>query len=170
MQVIREDRGLAYDVHSYFLPMAQTGPFLASVQTRNEQAAESRQLLVETIKRFREEGPTAKELKQAIQNITGSFPLNTDSNADLVGYLGAIGFYNMPLDHLQTFAGKIKAVTAEQVRNAFQRRLDPDRFATIILGPSATNESSSWPGKRTQCGLLAGNGAGGVCRCWTTRH
>lgn len=136
MNEIREQRGLAYDTHSYFVPMAAAGPFRAAVQTRNDQAAEAQRLLKETVERFVMEGPTADELNKAIKNITGSFPLNIDSNSDLIDYLGMIGFYDYPLDHLQTFISRIRAVTAEQIRDVFKRRLQPENFATVIVGGS----------------------------------
>lgn len=140
MQVIREDRGLVYDVHSYFVPMAAAGPFQAGLQTRNEQAVEARRLMIETIERFRREGPTKKELGKAVKNITGGFPLNLDSNADLLGYIAMIGFYDLPLDYLDTFSDKVHAVTVEQIRDAFARRLHPDRFVTVIVGGAASEE------------------------------
>lgn len=137
MDEIREQRGLAYDTYSYFLPMSAAGPFEASVKTRNEQVAEAEQLLEEIIARFVETGPTAEEVDKAIKNITGSFPLNIDSNADLVGYLGMIGFYDYPLDYLQTFVDRVRSVTSEQIHDAFQRRLNPKHFVKVVVGGSA---------------------------------
>jgi zinc protease len=137
MNEIREQRGLAYDTHSYFVPMAAAGPFRAAVQTRNDQAEEARRLLQETVSRFVAEGPTDDEMHKAIRNISGNFPLNIDSNSDLIGYLGMIGFYNYPLDHLQTFVSRVQAVTAEQVRDVFKRRLHPENFSTVIVGGAA---------------------------------
>ncbi len=138
MDEIREQRGLAYDTRSYFLPMAAAGPFRATVETRNEQADEAHRLLLDAVKRFVAEGPDEEELNHAIQNITGSFPMQVDSNSDLIGYIGMMGFYNYPLDHLQTFTSRIRAVTVEQIRDAFQRRLSPENFVTVIVGGSVS--------------------------------
>ncbi len=138
MDEIREKRGLAYDTHSYFLPMAASGPFKASVQTRNEQANEAHRLLEDTINRFIAEGPSDHELNSAIKNITGSFPMLIDSNSDLISYIGMIGFYDYPLDYLQTFETRIRAVSLDQIRDAFKRRLSPANFVTIIVGGSVT--------------------------------
>jgi zinc protease len=135
MEEVREKRGLSYSVYSYFLPMAQRGPFLMGLQTKNEQAADARGVLMETLRRFREEGPTKEELAAAKKNITGGFPLRIASNAKIVQYLAMIGFYGLPLDYLDTFNDRVLAVTSEGVRDAFRRRLNPDRFATVIVGP-----------------------------------
>ena len=45
-----------------------------------------------------------------------------------------IGFYNLPLDYLDTFNDKVSAVTREQIREAYQRRVHPDNMVTIIVG------------------------------------
>ena len=135
MEEVREKRGLSYSVYSYFLPMAERGPFLLGLQTKNEQAAEAREVLMQTLRRFREEGPTDAELEAAVKNITGGFPLRIASNANIVQYLAMIGFYGLPLDYLDRFNDRVSAVSAEDIRDAFTRRVDPDRLATVIVGP-----------------------------------
>jgi zinc protease len=135
MEEIREKRGLSYSVYSRFLPMAQRGPFLLGLSTKNAQVEEARKVLMDTVSRFREQGPTSEELSAAVKNITGGFPLRIDSNADIVQYLAMIGFYGLPLDYLDTFNDRVSAVTAEQVRDAFRRRVDPATFAVVIVGP-----------------------------------
>ena len=135
MEEVREKRGLSYSVYSYFLPMAQRGPFLMGLQTKNDQADQAREVLMATVRRFRTEGPTEEELAAALKNITGGFPLRIASNSKIVQYLAVIGFYGLPLDYLDRFNERVSAVTAEQIRDAFSRRVHPDRFATVIVGP-----------------------------------
>ena len=131
---VREKRGLSYSVYSYFLLMRQPGLFQLGLQTKNSQAAEALQVLNETLRRFVKEGPTAAELQAAKQNITGGFPLRISSNSKIIEYLSVIGFYGLPLDYLDTFTAKVEAVTAEQIRDAFQRRVHPDRMVTVQVG------------------------------------
>ncbi len=134
MTEIREKRGLAYSAYSFFLPMRRKGPFQMGLQTRNETAAEAERLLREILVRFIEEGPTEKELIAAKKNITGSFPLRIDSNRDILEYIAMIGFYGLPLDYLETFNQRVEAVTGEAIRDAFRRRIDPQRLAAIRVG------------------------------------
>jgi zinc protease len=132
---VRDKRGLSYSVYSYFLPMSRRGPFLMGLQTKNDQAVEAREVLMATVRRFREDGPTAEELAAAIKNITGGFPLRIASNSKIVRYLAVMGFYGLPLDYLDRFNERVSEVTAEQIRDAFKRRVHPDKFATVIVGP-----------------------------------
>jgi zinc protease len=133
---IREKRGLAYSTYSYFMPMRAEGPFLMGLQTRTKEAEAATGVLFETLDRFIAEGPTAKQLEASKKNITGGFPLRVASNRDIVQNLALIGFYNLPLDYLDTFSGKVEAVTLNDIRDAFKRRIHPDRLVTVTVGKS----------------------------------
>ncbi len=135
---VREKRGLSYSVYSYFAPMRREGPFVMGAQTKNAKAAEAMRVMRDTLRRFIDDGPTAEELTAAKQNITGGFPLRISSNSKIVEYLAMIGFYGLPLDYLDRFVGRIEAVTAEQIRDAFRRRLHPERFVTVVVGNGET--------------------------------
>ena len=133
---IREKRGLTYSTYSYFAPMRQNGPFIMGLETRNEQAEAALKLLNETLEKFIAEGPTEAELKAAKQNITGGFALNLDSNSKILDNIAAIGFYQLPLDYLDTYISKVNAVTIDQIKDAFKRRLQPEKMVTIMVGSS----------------------------------
>lgn len=131
---VREKRGLAYSVYSYFLPLAQPGPFQIGLQTKREQAPQALKIVHATLDRFVAEGPTGEELTQAKQNISGSFPLRLDSNKKILGYLSLIGYYRLPLNYLDEFVNNVDKVTVAEVKAAFKRRIDPDRMVSVIVG------------------------------------
>jgi zinc protease len=131
---VREQRGLSYSVNSYFSPMEQNGPYLLSLQTRNDQVDEALAVMRETLEAFVDKGPTEKELVASKKNITGGFPLRIESNSKIQSYITMIGFYDLPLDYLDTFNGHVMAVTREQIVDAYQRRVTPDTMVTIIVG------------------------------------
>lgn len=135
-QQIREERGLAYSAWSALSPMEARGPFIMGLQTANRNRDEALEVLHATFQRFVEQGPDAEELKRAVDNITGGYPLQIDANSDIIGYLGMIGFYDLPLDYMETFPDRVKAVTAEDIRRAYQRVMHPDRLLTVTVGQS----------------------------------
>jgi zinc protease len=134
MQEIRENRGLSYSVYSYFLPMENSGPFEMALQTRNNQVGEAVGLMQQILMDFIDKGPTAEELELARKNITGSFPLKIDSNSKIVDYLSLMGFYDLPLDYLDNFNQHVMAVSLDDIKDAFKRRVKPDYMVRIIVG------------------------------------
>jgi zinc protease len=142
MNEVREKRGLAYSVYSYFMPMQQPGAYQIGLQTKKDQADEALKLTRATLREFVAKGPTEKELKAAKQNITGGFPMRIDSNKKILDYLSVIGFYGLPLTYLDDFVGRVDKVTVAQIRDAFKRHVNPDAMATVIVGaPEARTES-----------------------------
>ncbi|NOZ52187.1 MAG: insulinase family protein [Gammaproteobacteria bacterium] len=131
---IREKRGLSYSSYSYFLPMRQNGPYTIGLQTRTEQVDEALNVLRQTVSQFIENGPSNEELAAAKKNITGGFPLRIASNKKIIGYIGMIGFYGLPLNYLDTFNAKINAINVETIQDAFKRRLNPDKMVTVLVG------------------------------------
>ncbi len=134
MSEVREKRGLAYSVYSYFMPLQQPGAFQIGLQTKKEQADEALKLVRETVSTFVAKGVTEKELRAAKDNIIGGFPLRIDSNRKILDYLSMIGFYQLPLSYLDDFTAKVDKVTTKQIHDAFKRRVDPAAMATVIVG------------------------------------
>ena len=130
---IRQKRGYAYSIYSYFNPLALEGPFQVAMQTKREQAPDALKLAQDTLARFVAEGPTPQELDAAKQNIIGGFPLRIDSNKKIQEYLSVIGFYRLPLTYLDDFSVQIEQVTLEQIKDAWRRRIHPKRMVTVVV-------------------------------------
>jgi zinc protease len=131
---VREKRGLAYSVYSYFMPMREAGPFQVGLQTKREQTDAALAVVRETLDKFIRSGPNAKELKAAKDNIIGGFPLRIDSNGKILDYLSVIGFYQLPLTYLDDFNKEVAKVTTTQIKDAFARRIKPQNMVTVIVG------------------------------------
>ncbi|MDH3343571.1 MAG: insulinase family protein, partial [Gammaproteobacteria bacterium] len=142
-ETIREDRGLAYSVYSYFSPMREAGPFMMGMQTRADQTDQAVALLQSELDKYIAEGPADDELADSISNVVGSFPLNLDSNSKLMGYLAMIGFYNLPADYLQKFVENIESVTPAKAKEAMARRIKTDKLVTVIVGDLAAQDNAN---------------------------
>ena len=134
MKEVRDKRGYAYSASSYFMPMQAAGPFQLGLQTKIEQTDAALKVAKDTLRQFIAEGPSEAELTQAKANLTGGFPLRIDSNKKILDYLSVIGFYNLPLDYLDTWVNKVDAVDVAAVKQAFARRIDPDKLVTVVVG------------------------------------
>lgn len=131
---IREKRGLAYSAYSYFSPLKEAGPFTMGLQTQNKQSSVAIEVLLKTLNKFIAKGPTQEQLIATQKNLTGGFVLRIDNNKKLLNYVTVIGFYRLPLDYLDTFSGQVSKVTTEQIKSAFQRRINLDLLQIISVG------------------------------------
>ncbi len=133
MKEVREKRGFAYSISSYFAPRVQAGPFEISLQTKREQAQEALKVVEEVLNTFLTKGPTPQELAAAKKNLIDGQALRIDSNAKLLGYLSLIGFHGLPLDYLDQFPRKVEAITKDDVKAAFQRHVKSENLVTVIV-------------------------------------
>lgn len=133
-QEVREKRGLTYSVYSYFSPMLQPGPFQIGFQTQKEQTGEALKVVRDTLAAYLRTGPTPAELKAAKDNLVGGFALRIDNNRKILDNIAVIGFYNLPLDYLDTWTANVAKVTAADIKAAFNRKIAVDKLATVVVG------------------------------------
>lgn len=133
MKEVREKRGYAYSVYSYFQPQRERGPFQIGLQTKREQAQDALKVVEQVLAGFLADGPGEEELKAAKRNLAGGFPLRIDSNRKLLEYLSVIGFYGLPTTYLDDFPRKVEAVTAADIRAAFRKHVRPEHMVTVIV-------------------------------------
>lgn len=137
MRELREQRGLTYSVSSSFVPMRARGPFQISFSTRSDQATQALALTQKLLREFSQQGPSADDVSNAVDNLVQAYPRALASNEQIAGYLTMMGFYGLPDDYLARYVGRLQAVTPAQVREALQRHLHPDRQLVITVGPPA---------------------------------
>jgi zinc protease len=146
VEEVRQKRGLAYSAASYFYPLQREGPFVISMQTRSDQAQQALKVARATLAEFVKRGPTDAELTAAKRNIVNGFPLRFDSNRKIHEQLALIGFYRLPLTYLDDFVKSVERVTAADIRDAFRRRVKPDRMVTVVVAGEA-QESAGTDGR-----------------------
>ena len=131
---IRNRRGLAYSVYSYFVAGRNTGRFQAAMQTRNESAREAIQVARAEIERIRRDGVTAEELEDAKSYLTGSFALGLETNDDVADFLGQVEYLGLGLDYVDRYPELVRKVTAEDVLRVARKYLQPDKLIVVVVG------------------------------------
>jgi zinc protease len=131
---VRQKRGLAYSVYSFFAPWLEAGAFQIGLQTRGDEAKGALEVVRNTLQDFVTAGPSEQELDEAKKNLVGGFPLRIDSNAKIHEYLATIGFYGLPLTYLDEFVDNVRKVSVADIKAAFARHVDPGRMATVVVG------------------------------------
>lgn len=138
MARVRSDEGLTYAVWSGFDLRRQPGPFEVGTFTRVEETGRMVALLLEELRRIREEPPTREELAAAISLAVGRFGLGLESSEAVLAGLVNLEIYDLPPDSLDTYRSRVRAVDSEAAADAARRFVHPDRMAIVVLGPAET--------------------------------
>jgi zinc protease len=130
---IRNERGLAYSVYSYFSAEKGHGTFELVMQTKNETVLEAIRIAEAEIHRMREELVTEGELSDAKDYLTGSFPLRFDTNRKVANFLAQVEYFQLGLNYPERYPDLIRRVTREDVRRVAQTYLKPEKLITVIV-------------------------------------
>uniref|UniRef100_A0A7C6AG05 Insulinase family protein n=1 Tax=candidate division WOR-3 bacterium TaxID=2052148 RepID=A0A7C6AG05_UNCW3 len=130
---IREKRGFAYSVYSFFDRYNFGGYFVAGVQTKNESANESIDLIIKEVKRITD-GVRADELELAKKYYIGNFPLNFDTYREMTNFIAKIELEGLGLDYPDKFEQMIKNITINDIKESALKYLKPDDFCLVVVG------------------------------------
>ncbi len=130
---IRDKRGLAYSVSSYFISRKYSGYFQVELQTKNSSATDAIQLVMENIKRIRENTVSEKELEDAKAYLIRSLPLEIETDREVAEKMVLSEFFSLGLDYFDKYPEYIKAVSERDVMRVAQKYLNPENFALVIV-------------------------------------
>ena len=133
MEEIRNKRGLAYSVASYFDPGKYPGSFQIVLQTKNASAREAITLSLQAMERIQKELVSEKELEGAKKYLIGSFPMRIDTQGKLVNFLTQVEYYGLGLDYPEKYPSLIRSVTREEVLRVAKKYLHPEKYILVIV-------------------------------------
>ena len=110
------------------------GPFVISLQTRGDQAAQAEAVVRSVLAEMAKGAITRAELNASKENLIGSFAQRMDSNRERVGLIAMIGMYDLPLDYLSSWTAHVDAVTLQQVAKQAERFLQPESWNRVRVG------------------------------------
>lgn len=145
MKELREKRGLTYGAYSGFTAMRSNGPFMISYSTRGDQAVDSIQVAQQTLRDFMTLPIDQNLLDETKEGILNGYPLSLASNESINSYLSMIGFYNLPLTYMSDYPQKVQAVSAQQIHQAMQAHVNPDKMLTVVVGQPFDSKRLSQP-------------------------
>ncbi|QTD42280.1 pitrilysin family protein [Sporosarcina sp. Te-1] len=133
-QEIREERGLAYSVYSYYSAYESTGAFVIYGGTSPERLQEAMKTVEDILRAIAVEGVTDRELFNAKEQLKGSFLLGLESTEAIMHRNGKQELILEDHKSIDEVVSLIDAVTVENV-NAMARKLLEKDKAIAILGP-----------------------------------
>jgi zinc protease len=130
------EEGLTYGAGSSYSLRRAPGPFFASTFTRVDKTRMALDILLAELERARNEPPGEEELSWARTLATGSFSMGLETSDAVTDSLIDLDVYGLPTDSLDTYRGRVRATTPEQVAAAARAHLHPDRLAIVLVGPA----------------------------------
>ncbi|HET7334767.1 MAG TPA: pitrilysin family protein [Rhizomicrobium sp.] len=148
MNEVREKRGLTYGISTGVVPYAHGGVIIGQVATKNASVRETIKVVRETMKKFAEDGPTAKELADAKTYLTGSFPLAFDSNTGITAQLNTFQRGGLSVGYIEKRNALINAVSLSDVRRVAARLFNPAKLTIVVAGPLGAAKPASQPASK----------------------
>jgi len=130
---IRNKRGLAYSVASFFDPGKYQGSFQIVLQTKNSSAREAIDLSFGEMERIRKEGVSEKELEGAKKYLIGSFPMRLNTQGKLSNFLSQVEYYGLGLNYPEKYPSLIRSVTKEDILRVAKKYLHPENTILVIV-------------------------------------
>lgn len=135
---LRDELGLCYAVSAGITPSAgeEPGTFTAYIGTSPEHRQKAIDGFLAEIHRIRTEPVSAQELQDVKDYLTGSFVFALERNSNLAAYAIRARRFGLGFDFLLRYPDLVRSITVEQVRDAAERHLHPDRLAVVSAGAS----------------------------------
>jgi len=138
---VRDKRGLAYYVGADNDTSTDTGYFKVKAGVNNEKVYEAIKVIVDELRKIKDNGITEEELQRAKDNISGSMALGLEhSDAVANAYAGPILFEDKVLTPEEELV-KIKKVTLEEVHQVAKDIFDNKKLNLAVIGPFKDEES-----------------------------
>ncbi len=136
-KTIREANGMAYYVYSDLEGGSVAGPWRIIAGVAPSNVAKTVDFIVEELRRLRDTRVPEDELNDSQSYLTGSLPLQLETNEGVAHTLLNIEHHQLGLDYLRRYTDIITSVTAQQIQEVAQRWLDPEHYALAIAEPAS---------------------------------
>jgi predicted Zn-dependent peptidase len=136
---IREERGLAYAVHAFRMPFAETGAAAIYAGTTPSQTFEVLKLIRLELDKLLSDGITAEELDRAKGHIEGSLALSLEDTNGRMTQLGREELTGVEHLSVDETVARIEALTREEIRDA-ARAIYAGPYVIGLVGPFEPSE------------------------------
>ncbi len=133
-QKVREQRGLAYAVHSELSPYSDTGCFSIYAGTSLEAVKQVVQLVLDEFRDLKENLAPEEEVRRAKDHLKGSLMLSLESTSSRMSNLARQEMYFHRFFTMDELAESVEMVTAEDVQRVAQTFFDAKHLALTVLG------------------------------------
>jgi zinc protease len=132
---VRDKEGMAYYARTSLSGNLGPSPWTVYAGINPANIDKAVDLILAEVRRFRTEPVTAQELADAKAYLTGTLPLQLESNEGVASMLLEAHLYGLGDDFIARYPDLINAVTGEEIQATAQRYLSDEVYALAIAGP-----------------------------------
>jgi zinc protease len=132
---LRKDNGLVYTIGANVNAGKTRSSYSVDFGSDPEKVAQARALIDRDLHDIASKPPTAEEMRQAKTTLVRDLSLSEASVSAIADGFTGRATAGLPLDESTRRAKRILALSAERVRAAFAKWIDPARFVEVIEGP-----------------------------------
>ena len=136
---LRETHGYTYGARSSFAMRQVPGPFTASAEVTGTKTDSALVEFFKELRAIREDVP-AVELEKAKRYLQLQLPASLETTGSVASQLAPLTIYGLPLDFFNTYAQRIDAVTAADVRRVANQYVDPAKVSVVVVGDKTSIE------------------------------
>ena len=135
---LRDEMGLCYAVSAGISASAdeEPGTFTAYIGASAANRQKAIDGFLEEIRRIRSEAPSEAELQDVKDYLTGSYVFGLERNSNLAGYAIRARKFGLGYDFVERYPDIVRSITVDDVREAAERHLHPDRLTIVSAGAS----------------------------------
>lgn len=134
-QEIREKKGLAYAIYSYFSSYFDAGLFTVYLGVSKKKAREAVKLVIEELNKCSDIGIEDSELETAKEHLKGNTLLASESVDRRMNRLAKCEIYFNKFIPIEEILQKIDQVTSQDVQNLAQEIFNRNYLSLAALGP-----------------------------------
>jgi predicted Zn-dependent peptidase len=131
---IREQQGLAYDIHSYVDHFADSGAVVIYAGVDPSQVDSALRSIIDQVSKLKEQ-ITEAELNKAKEIVKGRLLLSLESSRNVAAWLGAQELLINRILTTDEVISLVEAVTIEDLKRVAQQLLTSEKLNLAIVGP-----------------------------------
>jgi len=132
---VRSDEGLAYNSGSQFGQGTYwPGNFRAWFQSKSNSCAYATQIVMEEIKRLRDEKVTPEDVTDTVNFYVESLPQRFESKTVMLETFSSDEFTGRDPKYWETYVENLKKVTPDDVQRVAKKYLQPDKLIILAVG------------------------------------
>ena len=132
---LREDKGWAYGARASSSSAVGQRPLIYYAPVQIDKTVDSLRELIREANDYLGDNPaTMEELNRSKDGILRSLPGRYETNGSVAGTLQDILKYDRPLDYVDIYQRELEALSLEEVQQAANDYLMPDRTVWLIVG------------------------------------